>query len=332
MWLLDSLPGTYVVQSFLHSLIAIVIIERAMQIWRIKNPLAQFRYRIMTLALPVCMLPLYQLINFERGSFFFRQEQAIFSMNKWLSLEIWGLVPFSSLFILLLTGTSIVFLLQEMMPVMREVFAGKRSVRYINRSSGQEIDDLAAHMSEKLGIEPPLVSVVEDSNPYIFTTGSKNHTVVLTSGLLKALDGEQLKSAMAHELAHIAMMSNVTKWVIFVIRALMFFNPIVLVVFRRIVQDDEHICDDITVSLTNSPHVLASTLKVFYSSHSEFFSAPFGGVIALKEGVENYSHNILLKERIARLESGEVYEDKEFAWGKFLFTMAVVAVINYFVV
>lgn len=332
MWLLDSLPGIYVVQTFLHSLIAILIIERAMQIWSIKNPLAQFRYRIMTLVLPACMLPVYQLINFERSSFSFRQEKAIFSMNRWLSLEIWDLIPLSSLFILLLAGTSIVFFLQEMMPVMRDVFARRGDDQDSDLSSGPEMDDLVKQLSEKLGIEPPPVAVLEDSNPYIFTSGSKNHTVVLTSGLLTALDREQLKAAIAHELAHIARMSNAVKWVIFVIRVLMFFNPIVLVVFRRLVQDDERICDDITVSLTKSPQALASTLKVFYSSHSEFFSAPFGGVMALKEWVENYSHNMLLKERIARLESGEGYEDKEFAWGKFALTIAVVAVINYFVV
>jgi Zn-dependent protease with chaperone function len=194
------------------------------------------------------------------------------------------------------------------------------------------VDDLTKQMSEKLGIEPPPVTVLEDENPFIFTAGSRNHTLVLTSGLIEVLDREQLKSAIAHELAHIARMSNATKWMIFVIRVLMFFNPIVLIVFRRIVQDDEHVCDDITVSLTESPQALASTLKVFYSSHSEFFSDAFGGVKALKEGVENYSHNLLLKERIARLESAHEYEDKEFGWGKFLLTIGVVAVINYFVV
>jgi len=332
VWLLDSLSGIYVVQTFLHSLIAILIIERAMKIWHLHNPLTKFRYRIMTLVLPVCMLPLYQLINSGRSSFSFQQDNAIFSMNKWLSLEIWDLVPLRTVFMLILAGTSFVFFLQEVMPIMRDVFARKGRDMSSHFYSDPGIDDLARQMSEKLGIEPPPVTVLKDSNPFIFTSGSRNHTIVLTSGLTELLDGEQLKSAIAHELAHIARMSNATKWMIFAIRVLMFFNPIVLIVFRRIVQDDEHICDDITVSLTKSPFVLASTLKVFYSSHSEFFSDAFGGVKALQEGMENYSHNLLLKERIARLESEKGYTDKEFEWGKFLFTTAVVAVINYFVV
>lgn len=332
MWLLDSLSGTYVVQTFLHSLIAILIIERAMKIWHIYNPLTQFRYRIMTLILPVCMLPLYQLINPGRSSFPFRQDKAIFSMNEWLSLEIWDVVPLSMIFMLVLAGTSLVFFLQEVVPVMRDVFARRGRDLRPYFYSDPELDDLARKLSEKLGIEQPPVTVLEDSNPFIVTSGSRNHAIVLTSGLMELLDREQLKSAIAHELAHIARMSNATKWLIFAIRVLMFFNPIVLIVFRRIVQDDEHICDDITVSLTDSPLVLASTLKVFYSSHSEFFSYAFGGVKALQEGIENSGHNLLLKERIARLESEKGYTDKEFEWGKFLVTTAVVVVINYFVV
>jgi Zn-dependent protease with chaperone function len=322
----------YVVQTFLHSFIAILIIERAMKIWRIRNPLTQFRYRIMTLILPVFMLPFYQLINFERSSFFFRQEKALLSMNRWLSIEIWNVIPLSTLFMLLLAGTSLVFFLQEMLPVIRDVLARKGNNTYDTVDPDREISDLVRKMSDKLGIEPPPVSVIEDSHPFIFTSGSKNHFVILTSGLIEVLDREQLKSALAHELAHIARLSNATKWIIFIIRVMMFFNPIVLIVFRRVVQDDEHICDDITVSLTGEPAVLASTLKVFYSSQSEIYSASFGGITALKEGMENYSHNLLLKERIARLEGGKGYEDKEFEWGKFVMTITVVAVINYFVV
>ena len=225
MWLLDSLPGIYVVQTFLHSLIAILIIERAMKIWHIHNPLTKFRYRIMTLVLPVCMLPLYQLINSGRSSFSFRQDNALFSMNKWLSLEILDLVPLRTVFMLVLAGTSFVFFLQEVLPVMRDVFARKGGDLSSHFYSDPGIDDLARQMSEKLGIEPPPVAVLEDSNPFIFTSGSRNHTIVLTSGLIELLDREQLRSAIAHELAHIARMSNATKRMIFAIRVLMFFQP-----------------------------------------------------------------------------------------------------------
>jgi len=253
-------------------------------------------------------------------------------MDRWLSLEIWGLIPLTAVFTLLLALTSFVFFLQEVVPILRDAVARKREDPYVCLPADPVVDDLTRQMSGQLGIEPPPVTVLDDSNPFIVTSGSKNHALILTYGLLEVLDREQLKSAIAHELAHIARMSNATKWMVFVIRVMMFFNPIVLVVFRRIVQDDEHICDDITVSLTKSPRVLASTLKVFYASHSEFFSDAFVGVKALQEGVENYSHNLLLKERIARLESEKGYTDREFEWGRFLLTMAVVAVINYFVV
>jgi Zn-dependent protease with chaperone function len=332
VWLLNSPPGLYVVQTFLHSLIAILIIERAIKIWQIGNPLSQFRYRLMTVVLPLFMLPIYQLINPERSSFAFREEKAIFSMNRWLSLELWDVIPLSTVFLLVLGGTSVVFLFQEVIPVLRDLFARKREDPLLTVSSDGEVTEFVEEMSKKLEIEPPPVKVIDDSNPFIYASGSTNHTLFMTSGLIDILDTEQLHSAIIHELAHIARMSNAAKWMIFILRILMFFNPIALLVFRRIVQDDEHVCDDITVSLTNSPHVLASTLKVFYSSHSEVFSDPFVGVKTLKEGVKNYSHNLLLKERIARLEHPESYGDREFEWGKFLLTTGVVGMINYFIV
>jgi Zn-dependent protease with chaperone function len=215
---------------------------------------------------------------------------------------------------------------------MKDFLARKREDPLLTLEPGSEITEFVKTMSDELEIKPPPVIVIDDTNPFIYAAGSTNHTLFLTSGLIDLLDTEQLKSAIIHELAHIARMSNAAKWMIFILRGLMFFNPIALLVFRRIVQDDEHVCDDITVSLTKSPHVLASTLKVFYSCHSEFFSDPFGGVKELKEGVENYSHNLLLKERIARLEHTAGYEDREFEWGKFLLTITAVGVINYFVV
>ncbi len=39
------------------------------------------------------------------------------------------------------------------------------------------VDELVQQMSEQLGIEPPSVTVIEDSHPFIFTSGSKKHEV-----------------------------------------------------------------------------------------------------------------------------------------------------------
>ncbi len=322
----------YVVQTFLHSLIAILFIERAIQIWDIKNPLTHYRYRLMTLILPITMFPLYNLVNLNRGSLLFRDEKAIFNVNRWLAIEIWDIIPVSMLFQLFLLVTAITFFLQEIIPIIKDAVQRVKVYHYNTLPVDTEIESMVSVLSESLGIEKPRVNIINDKNPVILTTGAKSHTIVLSSGLVEILDREQLYSAIAHEFAHIVRRSNVTSWMIFIIRILMFFNPIVLIVFRRIVQDDEHICDDLTISLTEKPLVLASTLKVFYSSDKKKETSMVGRITSIKREIENHSHNLLLKERIERLESSNMFENKNFEWGKFLLTAGTIIIINYFVV
>ncbi len=316
----------------MHSLVAVLIIERAIRIWGVKNPLSRFRYRLMTLILPVSMFPVYNLINMDRNTLFFREEKALFNINRWLTIEIWDIIPVSAIFLIFLLGTSIIFFLQEVIPIIRDSFSKEKDGNHDPLPVNAEIDSMVEEFSEALGIEKPPVNIIDSETPVILTAGTKDHTIILSSGLINLLDREQLRNAVAHEFAHIARRSNATTWAIFIIRILMFFNPIVLIVFRKIVQDDEHICDDITVTLTKKPFVLASALKVFYSSHDELKPSFMGRITDMKEGIENYSHNLLLKERITRLEGEDINEDKYFEWGKFLLTVSVIIAVNYFVV
>lgn len=320
----------YVVQTVLHSLTAALLIERALEIWDVRNPRFKFRYRIMTLILPVVMFPVYSAINIERSGVFFREEDALFNMNRWLALEIWNTVSVGTLFLVLLGFTSVVFFFQEMVPIIRDALKHNESgiTRY---PANPDLDMVVTELSEAAGIEKPPVSIIKDRNPVILTAGSRSHSIVISSGLVEMLDKEQQHSAIAHEFAHIMRRSNATTWAVFLLRMLMFFNPIALIIFRRIVQDDEHICDDITVSLTERPDVLASALKVFYSSHREMKASLYGKLSSMKDEIESHSHNIMLKERITRLESGRLDEGRTFEKGKFLITIGVIIVINYFV-
>jgi hypothetical protein len=81
--------------------------------------------------------------------------------------------------------------------------------------------------------------------------------------------------------------------------------------------------------LTNDPAGLASALKVFFIDlHHE------GGlkVSALKDTIESSSHNLLLKERIERLENKGGLGYHPFRWGRYSLTLAAALTVNYFVV
>ena len=59
-------PGMYLAQSFLHSLIAALIVDTALLAWKIEAPVVRQRFRLLVIVLPIISFPLYQAITPER--------------------------------------------------------------------------------------------------------------------------------------------------------------------------------------------------------------------------------------------------------------------------
>ena len=99
----NTYPGMYIAQSFMHSLIAAVITDRALQLWNIGNPLIR-----------------------QRDSISFRLN-ALFDINRWLNLELWGIIPLVWFFISIIFVATAIFLFQELIPILRHLFEPKAS-------------------------------------------------------------------------------------------------------------------------------------------------------------------------------------------------------------
>jgi len=108
----------------------------------------------------------------------------------------------------------------------------------------------------------------------------------------------------------------------------MFYNPVSLVEFRRVVHDDEFICDAITVSKTKNPAALIAAISCFYHQLGE---GP-KGLSQMKQRIEGHSHNLLLDERIQKLQ--EIGHDgpEHFGWIPFMLTASVILIMGYLVV
>ena len=321
-----TLPGTYIMQTVLHSFIALIIIELSFYAWDIRDHLSRFRYRLMPLVLPIFMFPLYQVLTPERGTWHFRLTTALFDSNRWLDLKVLNIYPVALLVLAVLVGFSCVFLLQEIFPIFSrrnsqpqypECLEGEEDVRAILKSA-----------CALLGTEEPGVILIETPAPVLFTQGYKNHSIVISTGLIGMLDQEQLRNALIHEVVHMKRNSNLKTQIIYLIRMVMFYNPVSLVEFRRIVHDDEFICDAITMSMTSDPQALISALSAFYY-HPEDLS---GKLSQVKEQVESHSHNLLLDERIRNLAEDRYRKNERFAWPQYLLTLSAILLFGYRVV
>ncbi|OGW27818.1 MAG: hypothetical protein A2X59_13595 [Nitrospirae bacterium GWC2_42_7] len=320
----------YVAQAFSHSLIAALIVDRAIQTWKITDPAIRQRFSLIVMVFPIFSFPLYQMINPERSSIFFRLE-ALFDINRWLNIELWGKVPLNLLFTIMLVCTALIFLLQEMIPIVRHIVMSKEFETEKDEEEGQYehpvIDEVLADFCGK----KPHISLIDDDELIIFSTTGKNPVIFLSTGLMETLSTDETRTAIAHELAHIARSKRPLLVVIYIIRVLMFFNPVVLVEFRRIVQEEEKICDDIAVLLTGKQDALAETLKKFSRKIEKPGLSVVKNLSEVSASLEDYSHSVHLQGRINRLESGPI-QNTGGAWIRFLLTLSAIAVINYFIV
>jgi|Deesub1362A_J573_1020465.scaffolds.fasta_scaffold00199_15 hypothetical protein len=318
----------YIAQAFCHSLIAAVIIDRALKIWDITNPLIKQRFLFISVIFPTFSFPMYQMINPERGSISFRLE-SVFDTNRWLNLELFGKVPLSLFFVLILFFTALVFFIQEMIPIWKHAFKSQKVPPGI-----KEDDDYAAVVNKALAdlpVEKPDIFIIDDDRFVLFSRTDKNAAIFLSTGLINVLNTEQIQAAIAHEIAHIARNKKPLLMVVFLFRTLMFFNPVVLLEFRRIVHEEEKICDDIAVSITQKPDALAETLKNFYHEHEDSNLAHMKTTSTIGTTIED-SHNMLLKSRVKRLQGGQVHNNSNSEWLPFIITLAAIVLINYFVV
>jgi Zn-dependent protease with chaperone function len=322
-----TFPGTYMVQSVFHSLIAAVVVESAIEAWAIQDPRIRQRFRFTVIFFPILSYPLYQAINPDRGTIFFRLE-AFFDANRWLYLELWGGIPFYILFIFILAGTALIFLYQELIPILRHTFASGKSRQEMSRPGEHSI---VHETMAKLSGEKPEVYILDDDEHLLYSTNGAKAAIYVSTGLLAALERDQIEAALAHEVAHIQRSKRPSLLLLFVLRVLMFFNPIVLIEFRRIVHGEEKICDDLAVAMTRKPLVLAETLRKLFHRTDDLKPFHIERLAKLRSAVEEYSHNIHIESRIKRLEQGETGH----AGGerlKFLLALSVIVVINYFVV
>lgn len=78
--------------------------------------------------------------------------------------------------------------------------------RVIDHDSAPQLFNLVHELTIAAGLPMPKVAIVEDTAPNAFATGrDPEHAVIaFTTGILQAMDREQLQGVAAHELAHVA--------------------------------------------------------------------------------------------------------------------------------
>lgn len=324
--LTSSYWGMYAVQTVLHSLIASVLVDCAFVAWDIKAPSVKQRFRFMVIFLPLLSFPVFQLIYPRRGDAYFRLE-SLADSNKWFFLGPWNSAPLAALFIIVLAVSSLIFIVQELLPI---VFQMREQTRVTDEPVAEALEDgMARKVSlavEGLPFDERSVEILHDDDLVLFSDTGLNPRIYVSTGLIASFTIEHLQAAFAHEIGHIQRTRKPVLIFAYILRMLMFYNPITMIEFRKMAQEEENVCDDIAVTLTGKPEALSEAVDLLRSAAEDH--GPGAGGIA--SALEHYSHDVLLKSRILRI--GQRSEDGSH-WGvPYFVTLALIIGINYFVV
>jgi len=323
-----SWPGLYVTQAFFHSLVASIVAEIAIKAWNVKDPAVRQRVFLVPVVAPVFLFPLFQLFAPGRNSTYFRLG-TIFESGRWLELETLGIHPVMGGLVLVFSVTSLVFLFQELIPILRHSIESGKPVKAVGKVDFPE--DPAIRSAMETMPDFPAVVVVEDDDFLIYSTTGKSAAVYVSSSLVSTLEEEELRSAIAHEISHVVRSRHPMLVAAYLLRALMFFNPVVLMEFRRAAQEEEKVCDEFAVSVTRNRPALVEALRKLYLPPDE--PPPPLGRKARKTAkeIEEHSHRLNIESRISRLESGEDH-DPGIRWLVPAAVTVAAVLINYFIV
>lgn len=139
----------------------------------------------------------------------------------------------------------------------------------INDNRTRQLEDMTGKLAGRIDIRPPRLLVVLNYYPSPFVLGFLNPMLVLPKHLLDSLNDDQLEALLAHEIAHIARWDNLYIWQAVLFRDIMFFNPVVQLIYRLLLKEKEKNCDDLAISLTRKPVEFAEMLLGVYTLMKE---------------------------------------------------------------
>ncbi|MCB0547437.1 MAG: M48 family metalloprotease [Phaeodactylibacter sp.] len=119
-----------------------------------------------------------------------------------------------------------------------------------------------AKIKEKMGIlrEVELRETYRIHGPMV--VGVLKQVILLPAGLLSGLPPEQVEAVLAHELAHVRRNDYLINLFVSLVEILLFFNPMMWWISKKIRAEREHACDDLAVEMTGDTLSLVRSLAL----------------------------------------------------------------------
>lgn len=289
----------YLSQVVAHSLVASLVAEALLRVWKVTSPQHRLTCRLGALALPLLLLPIFALLAPFRHTEAFADGPALFASQHLAAVKIWG-IGVERLWPWPVVGLGVLLLSRDLWPLLTSrashplerlaVAPAPAPASFVAR-----IDTLAA----LAGIAAPPVVVVRSETPVLLCMGAFRPRLLVSQALLELLDEAELEAALAHELSHLRHRDVLWSWVLLGLRLGQAVSPFAQVLGRVVTLETELRADAEAARWTGRPAALASALlKVFGGGYGAA-----SGDLGLSLQLER-AHTLALEERCRRLLAG----------------------------
>lgn len=245
-------------QAILHTLVASLFVEALVRSWRVREPRQRMALRLVALVYPLALFPAVVAAFPFRGGDGFRDGWALFAGRRWDELRLLG-VGLLHWWVAAFGAAGAALFLLDLVPLLAARGRPRPEPAAPDPASAAALAEVPG-LAAALGVAPPPVVFLDRDQPVLFCTGVRRHTVVVSRGAVRLLDREELRAALAHELAHLSRHDPAASWVVMAARALMAFNPAFQVLSRAIAKDAEWLADDEAARVCGDRLALASGL------------------------------------------------------------------------
>jgi Zn-dependent protease with chaperone function len=254
------MPGRWAdlfAQSIVHALVAALVVEALVRVWRVRMPEERLALRLAALVQPLAVTPALVFLSPLRAGEEFHDRWAVFSGRHWEDVQLLG----RSVFVLFVVGMAAIGLalfLMDLLPLLRRM--GGRPARGGGGEAPAGLAEDVARLARAAGAVPPPVRFLDADAPAVFCTGVRRPAVVISRGALALLDPDERRAALAHELYHLARRDPLVSWLLMGARALLLFNPVAQVLARVMAREAERRADDGGGEVAGDRLALASAL------------------------------------------------------------------------
>jgi Zn-dependent protease with chaperone function len=250
-----------------HGVVAALVVESVIQWQPIAAPRTRLAYRVTALLAPILLALVLPLL--PSGSWW--REAVLFDSRRWAQLHVAGIdVRAWGVGAAAIAGAAL--LIRDVIHAVSEAWrTADREASWPRLAAPSALLDEVASLSRRLGIAVPSLDVLVTPAHVLHCRGSRRPRIVISTGVLDTLPAPGLRAALAHELAHIAHRDVRRSWLLLLLRAMQWFNPLAQAVGRRAAQELEWRADDRAAHLTGAGLALARAIVVSAREHGDRF-------------------------------------------------------------